>query len=582
MMKEENEKYRKVISSTLEFNPEILKRYVNFMSNPDEETAIRQFGTDDKYFGVATLMVTLPGLPMFAHGQVEGYSEKYGMEYKKAYYNEFINEYLVDRHRREIFPLMKKRYMFSQVNDFWFYDFFTSDGSVNQNVFAYSNRFGDERAIVVYNNKFSETTGWINRTTGKSISTGMGEERATIFSSLVPALGLRADDRYFYIYRDLVANLEYIRIGRELAEKGMFIHLKPFKYHVFLDFREVYDMNGDYEAIWKTLSGRGVRSIEEALIDLRMSSVHESLLNLFDNKAIELVSDLFIKDKEIKDTESTFKILINGYEFFITQVMEHIKTDGSMPRLISNFRNGLNAVKSVNDLLLDNEIIVENDSITNDFRKSLLLSKESNYPGNLLIYALWLSLKDIGTLRQKDDTGTRTIELFDELYLTKPLQQILHRLGRSGAEIDQVIKLIRVLLKNKAGMAKKPEEKPVVSKKKGAKASAVVSKNGIVKEEKELLEKLLGDEEVKSYIGVNYFEGEWYYSKENLEELGNWRLTLRIMNYLCEGGDISEKNTALFNYIRDSYHMNRFLKEISDSSEYKLNNLKANLTSVTV
>lgn len=595
MMKEENEKYRKVISSTLEFNPEILKRYVNFMSNPDEETAIRQFGTDDKYFGVATLMVTLPGLPMIAHGQVEGYSEKYGMEYKRAYYNEFINEYLVDRHRREIFPLMKKRYMFSQVDNFWFYDFYTNDGNVNQNVFAYTNKFGDEKAIVVYNNKFSETTGWINRTTGKSIPTGVGEERTTIYSSLVPALGLRTDDKYFYIYRDLVSNMEYIRLGRELGEKGLFIHLQPFKYHVFLDFREVYDQTGEYEEIWKNLNGAGVPSIEEALIATRLSGVHEALLNLFDNRAIELVSDFFLKDKEIKNTENTLKHLITRYEYFINQVKDQIQTNGSMPVLISNFTNGLKAVKSINDLLIDNDVIVDNESVTNDFRRSLLLSQESNYPRNLLIYALWLSLKDIGILRHKDDNGSCTIELFDELYLTKPLQQILHRLGRSTYEVDQIIKLVRVLLKNKSTLSRKTAEIAPAEEKKKAKAKAKVNSNvqaensssvngrgELEKEERETIEKLLGDEEVKSFLGVNYYEGEWYYSKENLEELGNWRLTLRIMNYLCGLEDITEKNTALFNYIKDSYYLNRYLKEISDNAEYKLNNLKASLNSVTV
>ena len=42
---EENAKYRSVIKNTLEFDPDIMKRYVNFMSNPDERTAIDQFGT---------------------------------------------------------------------------------------------------------------------------------------------------------------------------------------------------------------------------------------------------------------------------------------------------------------------------------------------------------------------------------------------------------------------------------------------------------------------------------------------------------------------------------------------------------
>jgi hypothetical protein len=76
---EDNQHYRGLLKQTMEFDPGIMKRYVNFMSNPDERTAIDQFGTGDKCFGIATLMATLPGLPMFGHGQVEGFTEKYGM-----------------------------------------------------------------------------------------------------------------------------------------------------------------------------------------------------------------------------------------------------------------------------------------------------------------------------------------------------------------------------------------------------------------------------------------------------------------------------------------------------------------------
>ncbi|MEP6640204.1 MAG: alpha-amylase family glycosyl hydrolase, partial [Chloroflexota bacterium] len=68
--------YRKVIKETIEFDPQILGRYVNFMSNPDEKTALEQFGKGDKYFGVATVLATLPGLPMLGHGQVQGFGEK--------------------------------------------------------------------------------------------------------------------------------------------------------------------------------------------------------------------------------------------------------------------------------------------------------------------------------------------------------------------------------------------------------------------------------------------------------------------------------------------------------------------------
>ena len=136
---EDNAEYRLVIKNTLEFDPEILKRFVSFMNNPDEETAVAQFGKGDKYFCICTMMATLPGLPMFGHGQVEGLAEKYGMEYRRAYWDEQPDSGLVDRHRREIFPLLHRRYLFAEVQDFRLYDFFTGDGGpsgqVNEDLF---------------------------------------------------------------------------------------------------------------------------------------------------------------------------------------------------------------------------------------------------------------------------------------------------------------------------------------------------------------------------------------------------------------------------------------------------------------
>ncbi|MBV9608934.1 MAG: alpha-amylase, partial [Acidobacteria bacterium] len=145
---EENANYRSVMKNTLEFDPEVLKRYVNFMNNPDERTAVDQFGKGDKYFGVCTMMATLPGLPMFGHGQVEGYTERYGMEYKRAYYDEQPDTWLVARHEREISPLLHRRAQFAEVSDFLLYDLFTDYGTVNEDVYAYSNRHGTERALV--------------------------------------------------------------------------------------------------------------------------------------------------------------------------------------------------------------------------------------------------------------------------------------------------------------------------------------------------------------------------------------------------------------------------------------------------
>ncbi len=281
LMKEENNKYRELIKNTLEFNPEILKRYVNFMSNPDEETAVNQFGKGDKYFGIAMLMVTLPGLPMFAHGQIEGFSEKYGMEYKRAYYDEFIDENLVHTHEYEIFPLMKKRYLFSQVYNFEFYDFIDNFGNMNENVFAYSNKSNEESAIVVYNNSYYECSGTINYSVNK-INNGHIYNK-----KLAEALNIKYDHKVFYSYRDHKTKLEYLISGKDIHDFGLYFAIQGYEYKVLLDFNEYYDSNGDYERLKRMIGNNGVYSIEQSFIELNLSPVHTSFKELNEPFVIE-------------------------------------------------------------------------------------------------------------------------------------------------------------------------------------------------------------------------------------------------------------------------------------------------------
>jgi 4-alpha-glucanotransferase len=276
---EDNAKYRSSIKNVLEFDPEILKRYVNFMNNPDEQTAIAQFGRDDKYFGVCTMMVTMPGLPMIGHGQIEGFTEKYGMEYRRAYKDEQPDMDLVARHEREIFPLMRRRPIFSGVQNFLLYDFYAPDGHVNEDVFAYSNCSGErhgagERGLVLYNNKFAEAHGWIRTSAAYSVKVreytpGEGDGRVLVQKTLGEGLGLRNDWRYYTIFRDQITGLEYIRSSQKLCDEGFYAELGAFKYAVYIDFREVEDdAEGHYAQLAAMLGGRGVPSIADALREM--------------------------------------------------------------------------------------------------------------------------------------------------------------------------------------------------------------------------------------------------------------------------------------------------------------------------
>jgi hypothetical protein len=276
---EDNAGYRTVVKDTLAFDPEILKRYVNFMNNPDEKTAVEQFGKGDKYFGVATLMATFPGLPMLGHGQVEGFGEKYGMEYRRATLDEQPDPWLVERHEREIFPLLHRRGWFAGADDFLLYDFAT-DGGVDENVFAFSNGAGPTRSLVVYHNRYASTIGRIRDSVAFAAGGGDGSRRRRR-RSLADGLGLAGRPAGDLVaFRDAVGGLEHLRTVGELRD-GLSLRLEAYERHVFWEFRDVADPAGVWHRVHDRLAGRGVSSLEAALREQELEPVYEALRAAF-------------------------------------------------------------------------------------------------------------------------------------------------------------------------------------------------------------------------------------------------------------------------------------------------------------
>ena len=277
---EDNAGYRKVMRDTLEFDPEILKRYVNFMTNPDEETAVEQFGTGDKYFGVATLLATLPGLPMIGHGQIEGFAEKYGMEFRRARLEELPNQGLIERFDREIVPLFHERARYAGAADFHLYDVTDDGGAVVEDVLAYSNGRGPDRSLVVYHNRFASATGWIRDSVPFARKTG-GGAKALARSTIAAALEFRDDPEAYVAFREARSGLEYLRSGRELVDRGFHVELDAYRCLVFGSFREIRDgPDAPWGELATRLGGGGVPSLDDALADLRLGPVHEAVAAL--------------------------------------------------------------------------------------------------------------------------------------------------------------------------------------------------------------------------------------------------------------------------------------------------------------
>ncbi len=484
LMREENAKYRHLIRITLHFNPEILKRYVNFMSNPDEETAVAQFGKGDKYFGTAVLLATLPGLPMFAHGQIEGFSEKYGMEYKKAYHDEVPDEHVVRRHVNEVFPLLERRRLFSQVSHFELFDFIDSSGNLNENVIAFSNMNGDERAVICFHNKFEETSGWIKNSVGKTTSGTADEEgKYVAYRTIGDALRLKRSDPVFYVFRDYRSNLDFIRSGRDLTDKGLFLDLKAFEYHIFLDFREVRDSDGRYAELCGRLNGKGVPDIRRSLREMELAPFHDALSKLFD-----AVPDLTRLASSPQPADS--RILRENISECLRAVIREAN------RCHPGAVKGRNAQEIFDKSLRSvQDIYGRSARPTQEGRlmKSALPDMSNDPAGPLILMAL-LAL-----------SGFQSRPLLDELEILPFLTDLFGRM-RVSRDPRSLVRLICVLLF---------DENPFDSEALGP--------------------AFFEGEEVRMVVNVNCHSGIFYYHKESFERLLEWHCVRSLIGRLRSG-----------------------------------------------
>jgi glycosidase len=293
MLKDEkNSLYRLTIKNTQEFDRDILKRFVNFMSNPDEETAVAQFGKGDKYFGVATMLATMPGLPMIAHGQIEGFTEKYGMEFKRSYWDEAPDRDFVARHEREIFPLLRMRPLFSEIEHFYLFDYMRGDATIDENVFAYSNGQGGQRTLVCYNNHWERTSGRIHTSCAFAQKTYQGTKHLET-ESLAAALGVEPSPENYVIMHEIRSGLWYIYRSEDIAANGLSVPLEGYQSKVFLEIANVHDTEGRYARLYEIVDSKGIADLDDALLEADQPDLFRALHNAISSlSSVEAVRDL--------------------------------------------------------------------------------------------------------------------------------------------------------------------------------------------------------------------------------------------------------------------------------------------------
>ncbi len=544
---EENAKYRSVMKNTLEFNPEVLKRFVNFMSNPDEETAVTQFGRGDKYFGVCTMMVTMPGLPMFAHGQIEGFNEKYGMEYRYAKWDEQPDQELIERHEREIFPLMKRRRHFSDVKHFLLYDFFTPEGHVNENVFAYSNRSGEERSLIIYHNKYESARGWVRSSVAYSVKVCDGDERTLIQKDLGEGLGLHNDRAYFSVFRDNATGLEYIRSSEELCKRGLYVELGAYKYHVFIDFREIRDNQwSHYARIAHDLNGRGVPSIDEVFREILLQPLQDAFKELVNAHTFHRLMEARITQPQAQLDQ---KLMEETEKKMVRLLQEVRKFSGGREdemAIVQEIRRKLEAILYL-PILTSRYPYLQPKGV-----KAAAEYLHKKLTGSTTTWATlftWLFVHALGKVIDQRSFAGQSHTWIDEWMLGKRILSVLRDLGIEEAAAWNSLTVTKWLTSHQRWF----ESKPLGQRQAYA-----------------IFERLFQDNDVRQFLQVNQCNDIWWFNKEAFEELLWW---LMMVAALAIGSDPLRPVHTVVEELQGCYSIIQTWQKAEEKSEYQVEKL---------
>ena len=526
--------YRTVIKETIEFDPEILKRYVNFMSNPDEKTALEQFGKGDKYFGVATVLATLPGLPMLGHGQVQGFAEKYGMEFRRATLDERPDPWLMERHEREIFPLLHRRAWFAEAHDFLLYDLVTGGGHVDEHVLAYSNGAGRERSLVLYHTRFASTSGRIRHSAAYALKAPDGSKR-TVRRTLAEGLGLPNDAAAFVMFRDAKTGLEFLRSCRELWERGLEVSLDAYGAHVFWEFREVWDgVAGQWARLAARLAGAGVPSLDEALQDVMLEPIHAPLRTVFADGLTVAVIDGVATTAQLDELERRFAA-------FFSAIAEATDVHGDPAAIAADAR--IRAERAFVGMAP-----AEADAPEPATGVEVEHGLDRRDRATLLA---WLALSRTGALVPDGDAAATSRAWYDELRLPGALVAGLHDTGFDEGEAWGITDRVRVFLAL-------PRPASLTGPARTADARLIAA--------------WLASEPVRVAIGVNTWEGVEYLDAGRFEALLGWAARLDAIE---SDGDAPEGAVARTTKGRSKSDLVARLAATAEAADYRVDRLSA-------
>jgi hypothetical protein len=395
------------------------------------------------------------------------------------------------------------------VENFLLYDFYTQAGSVDENVLAYSNQLGSDHALVVLNNRFDSTQGWI-RTSAQFVSRSGGSERRLVQLSLGEGLGVRAEEELFLVARDQASGLEHIFPTREIVENGLFLELSGYQYHVFIDFRTVRDDEWrSYHHLAAYLNGRGVPNIQEALRELTLQPVlgpFREIANAgywayLDDQRLELPKTRLVPSV-LAEAETKLSHLLDGIQQLTGQ-------SASRPEILARLQAGLEAALSLS--VLGERYPLPASKVYSSVLAALADGLDKDKGPRWAALLGWIFIRDLGRITDSKSPLSITRSWIDEWQLGKTIEEAARGLGLdpiASARTRTLVSLLTDLQDWYHSLGSQPLS--------------------------QFFSTLLANEEVRLFLNINRYKDVLWFNQEAFDELQWWLCLLALLDALSD------------------------------------------------
>jgi hypothetical protein len=386
---------------------------------------------------------------------------------------------------------------------------------------------------------------------------------------LKDGLGLRDDDDVYYIFRDQITGLEYLRNGRELCQHGFYIELGAYKYHAFMDWREVIDdEQRHYAQTAAYLQGGGVPSIDEAVRELHLRSVHGPFKELVNAGMFK-----WFTTERVREVAATLDPAV-GDEVedkatrLFTAIKELIGGTGDEVELARSVRADLDAVLQL--LILPDRFVAPTARKYQTAVKTLLAnlnalteespatkSKSSKAPivrtlpaDDKVVWGTlygWMFVHSLGKMLDQAGFAGVSRTWIDEWLLSPIITAALREFGVEEGAARRAVDVIKVLTTHQTWFdaETKAAQRPA-----------------------QVLETLLADDDARRFLNVNLYDKIEWYNKESFEELLAWLLLEEAVMASVEGADVPKTLGAAYDVVVA-------LQAAEAKSEYQMEKLTA-------